>query len=157
MSLLHKIVSNETEFEAFREAVKSAGLPHQDLNYQNQVLISYYLDDKLVGTGGLEVIDRFALLRSVSVHEQNRGQNLGKQITASLLKNVEQSKLDAVFLLTETAKDFFEKQGFETVSRDSAPVEIQSTTQFSSMCPVSASFMVKQVKNHHEDADSYKI
>jgi amino-acid N-acetyltransferase len=145
MNLLHKIVSNETEFEAFREAVKSAGLPHQDLNYQNQVLISYYQDDKLVGTGGLEVMDRFALLRSVSVNAQNRGQNLGKQITADLLKNVEQSKLDAVFLLTETAQNFFEKQGFETVSRDSAPAEIKSTTQFSSMCPVSAAVMVKKI------------
>lgn len=149
MSLLHKIVSNETEFEAFREAVKSAGLPHQDLNYQNQVLISYYDGNKLVGTGGLEVINQFALLRSVSVNATNRGQNLGKQITADLLKSVEKSKLDAVFLLTETAKDFFEKQGFEPVSRDSAPVEIQSTTQFSSMCPVSASFMVKKLQNHH--------
>jgi amino-acid N-acetyltransferase len=145
MNLLHKIVSNESEFEAFREAVKSAGLQHQDLNYQNQVLISYYQNEQLVGTGGLEVMDRFALLRSVSVNAQSRGQNLGKQITADLLKNVEQSKLDAVFLLTETAKDFFEKQGFESVSRDSAPVEIKSTTQFSSMCPVSASFMVKKL------------
>jgi amino-acid N-acetyltransferase len=145
MNLLHKIVSNETEFEAFRQAVKAAGLPHQDLNYQNQILISYYQGENLVGTGGLEVVDKFALLRSVSVNPQNRGQNLGKQITADLLKNVEKSNLEAVFLLTETAKDFFEKQGFETVSRDNAPLEIKSTTQFSTMCPVSASFMVKKV------------
>ena len=145
MNLIHKIVSNEIEFETFREAVKAAGLPHQDLNYQNQVLISYYDGNKLVGTGGLEVVNQFALLRSVSVDSNNRGQNLGKEITSDLLKNAQNSKLEAVFLLTETAKSFFEKHGFETMERNAAPTEIKSTTEFSSVCPVSAAFMVKKL------------
>jgi len=145
MNLIHKIVSNETEFESFREAVKAAGLPHQDLNYQNQVLISYYDGNKLVGTGGLEVVNQFALLRSVSVTPDNRGQNLGKAITTDLLKNAQTSNIEAVFLLTETAKPFFEKHGFETTDRTTAPTEIKSTTEFSSVCPVSAAFMVKKL------------
>jgi amino-acid N-acetyltransferase len=145
MNLIHKIVSNETEFETFREAVKAAGLPHQDLNYQNQVLISYYDGNTLVGTGGLEVINQFALLRSVSVNQNNRGQNLGKEITSDLLKNAQGSNLEAVFLLTETAKPFFEKYGFEIVDRNTAPTEIKSTSEFSSVCPVSAAFMVKKL------------
>ena len=146
MNLIHKIVSNETEFDSFREAIKSAGLPHQDLNYKTQVLILYYQDNLLIGTGGLEVMGRFALLRSVSVNLQSRGQNLGTQITIALLKTANKKGLDAIFLLTETAKDFFEKLGFEITSRERAPVEIQSTTQFSSMCPASALFMVRKLK-----------
>jgi amino-acid N-acetyltransferase len=145
MNLIHKIVSNETEFESFREAVKAAGLPHQDLNYQNQVLISYYDGNKLVGTGGLEVINQYALLRSVSVKENNRGQNLGKEITTDLLKNAQNINLEAVFLLTETAKPFFEKHGFEMVERTTAPNEIKSTTEFLSVCPASAALMVKKL------------
>lgn len=146
MKLIHKIVSNETEFESFRNAVKEAGLPHQDLNYQNQVLISYYDGNKLVGTGGLEVVNQYALLRSLSVKENNRGQNVGKEITTDLLKNAQNSNLEAVFLLTETAKPFFEKHGFEIVDRTTAPTEIKSTTEFSSVCPVSAALMVKNLK-----------
>lgn len=146
MNLIHKIVSNQTEFETFREAVKAAGLPHQDLNYQNQVLVLYYEGNKLVGTGGLEVVNQYALLRSVSVNSNSRGQNLGKAITTDLLKNAQKSSLEAVFLLTDTATTFFEKHGFEKVDRTAAPSEIKSTTEFSSVCPVSASFMVKKFK-----------
>jgi N-acetylglutamate synthase-like GNAT family acetyltransferase len=146
MSITHKIVSNETEFGSFREAVKNAGLPHQDLNYQSQVLISYYQNDEMIGTGGLEVLDRFALLRSVSVSPDHRSQNIGKQITSDILKNAQNSNLDGIYLLTETAKDYFQKLGFKEVSRDQVPEEIKSTTEFASVCPASAAVMVMKLK-----------
>ena len=146
MSITHKIVSNETRFGSFREAVKNAGLPHQDLNYQSQVLISYYQNDELIGTGGLEVLDRFALLRSVSVSPDHRSQNIGKQITSDILKNAQNSNLDGIYLLTETAKDYFQKLGFKEVNRDQVPEEIKSTTEFASVCPASAACMVMKLK-----------
>lgn len=146
MSITHKIVSNETEFGSFREAVKNAGLPHQDLNYQSQVLISYYQNDEMIGTGGLEVLDRFGLLRSVSVSPDHRSQNIGKQITSDILKNAQNSNLEGIYLLTETAKDYFQKLGFKEVSRDQVPEEIKSTTEFAAVCPASAAVMVMKLK-----------
>src|SRR5687767_3031865 len=123
MNLSHKIVSNEPEFESFRDAVKSAGLPHLDLNYQSQVLITYYDKGKLIGTGGLEVLERSALLRSVSVSPEHRSQSIGKQITSDILSQAKKSNLDSVYLLTETAKSYFQKLGFEEVSREQVPPE----------------------------------
>ena len=146
MSLIHKIVSSENEFEAFREAVKSAGLPHQDLNYQNQVLISYYDKDKIIGTGGLEVLERSALLRSVSVSPEHRSQHIGKQITADMLNHARNSNLDSIYLLTETAKNYFQKLGFQEVSREQVPQEIKSTTEFAQVCPTTATCMVLKLK-----------
>ncbi len=146
MILSHKIVSSEAEFDSFREAVKQAGLPHQDLNYQSQVLISYYQDDKMIGTGGLEVLERFALLRSVSVLSDHRSQNIGKKITSNILSHAKESNLESVYLLTETAKDYFQKLGFEEISRENVPAEIKLTTEFAQTCPASATCMVLRLK-----------
>jgi amino-acid N-acetyltransferase len=146
MPITHKAVSTQSEFESFREAVKNAGLPIQDLNHEHQVLILYFNDNTFVGTGGLEILNRVALLRSVSISTTQRGKNLGKAITTDLLKKAENKGIEAVFLLTETAKGFFEKQGFETIDRATAPMEIKSTTEFSGVCPVSAVLMIKKLK-----------
>jgi amino-acid N-acetyltransferase len=143
MELVHKIVSNETEFESFRKSVMCAGLPHQDLNYQNQVLIIYTSGDgEIVGTGGLEIQDPFALMRSVSVVKDHRNKQIGKHITSDLVDNVKRSNLKALYLMTETATSFFQKLGFETVDRERVPSEIKSTSEFSHVCPVSAACMV---------------
>lgn len=80
MGIQHKIVSNESEFQPFKEAVAKVGLPREDLNFQNQVLISYSYEGEPVGTGGLEIHDRYALLRSVSVSERHRKKNIGSTL-----------------------------------------------------------------------------
>jgi amino-acid N-acetyltransferase len=146
MSITHKIVSNETEFGSFQEAVKNAGLPHQDLNYQNQVLISYFDNQTMVGTGGLEVVNNVGLLRSVCFQSTARNQSIGKQITNDILATARQSNLGEVYLLTETAKDYFRKLGFEEIHREAVPEEIKSTTEFASVCPASAVCMRLKLK-----------
>jgi len=146
MNITHKIVSNESEFQPFCEAVKSAGLPHQDLDYNSQVLISYFKNDVVIGTGGLEIIERYGLLRSVSVSPDYRNQYIGMQITSDILNNAKQSNLDKIYLLTETAKDYFQKLGFEEVNREHVPDEIKSTTEFAQVCPVSASCMMLKLE-----------
>ena len=146
INLTHKIVSTETELESFREGAKNASLPYQDLNYNSQVLISYYENGEMIGTGGLEILERFALLRSVSVSPTHRSQNVGRQITSDIVKKAKDNNLEALYLLTETAKDFFQKLGFETVNREHVPDEIKSTTEFVQVCPASADCMVLKLK-----------
>ncbi len=140
--MYHKIVSNEQEFQAFKESVINAGLPYRDLNYQNQILISYFDNRQMVGTGGLEVLNSYGLLRSVSVSAHHRGKAIGKQIASDIISNAQRSNLDAVYLLTETAQGYFQKLGFETVGRESVPNEIKSTEQYAQLCPASATCMV---------------
>lgn len=152
MVLEHKLVSNENEFAAFRESIAKAGLPFQDLNYQNQILISYISNGEPVGTGGLEIVNQYGLLRSVSVPTEYRNHAIGKQIFADIITNALGINLEALYLITETAKDYFEKLGFETVVREAVPNEIKSTTQFSQVCPSSAICMVLKLRSS-EDHD----
>jgi len=50
-----------------------------------------------------------------------------------------------IYLLTTTAERFFERLGYGRVPREAAPVAIQRTQEFSTLCHSSSAFMVKQL------------
>lgn len=98
---------------------------------------------KLVGSGALEGHGSVGLIRSVAVDPGERGNGLGRRIVAHLEERARSEGLTHLYLLTTTAERFFLHAGYETLSRDEAPLAIRSTTQFSSLCPDSAAFMGK--------------
>ncbi len=51
-----------------------------------------------------------------------------------------------VYLLTETAGDFFPRFGFTAEERSSAPASLQGSVEFRSACPKSARMMHARVK-----------
>ena len=55
-----------------------------------------------------------------------------------LIQQARSENLQALYLLTNTAERFFTKLGFEQINRQAAPVTMQNTTEFSSLCPDSA-------------------
>jgi amino-acid N-acetyltransferase len=137
----YKIIDSTESFEAFRTLLKSSNLPADDLNFKKDLLVGYYEGDALVGTGGLEIYEPFALLRSLSVKLGIRGKSVGTTITEYLLTEAKKRKLKAIYLLTETAHGFFLKKGFEDVPRDQVPEEVKSSSEFSHVCPTSAVVM----------------
>ena len=46
--------------------------------------------------------------------------------------------IDALYLLTMTAEDYFPRFGFVAVARDAVPAEIANTLEFTSACPAAA-------------------
>jgi amino-acid N-acetyltransferase len=50
-----------------------------------------------------------------------------------------------LYLLTTTADAFFRRLGYEQTARELAPPAIKATREFSSLCPSSSIFMVKQL------------
>jgi amino-acid N-acetyltransferase len=123
MELTYKTIQNAEGFEAFRALLKASNLPADDLDYKRDLLVGYYEGEALVGTGGL----------------------VGTTITEYLLKEAKEKKLKAIYLLTETAKGFFEKKGFKEIKREDVPSEVKASSEFSSVCPVSATVMVLAV------------
>jgi amino-acid N-acetyltransferase len=95
------------------------------------------------GLVGLEIYGADALLRSLVVGEDARGQGLG----ATLLHHAEQyaalNGVRSLYLLTTTAETFFKRLGYERIDRSRAPSTIQQTFEFAGLCPASSAFMVK--------------
>lgn len=141
MELTYKLIEDAESFEAFRSLLKASNLPADDLNFNKDLLVGYFEGNVLVGTGGLEVYGQFGLLRSLSVKLGIRGKSVGTNITEYLIDEARRRKLKAIYLLTETARGFFLRLGFNDVPRDSVPEPLKASSEFSHVCPTSAAAM----------------
>ena len=127
-----------------KSLLENEGLPFNDIDeHLDNVIIVEEDGGEIVGIGALEMYDKVGLCRSLVVEKRKRNKNYG----ASILKYIEEyarnNGITELYLLTENAARYFEKQKFEEVSRDHTPNEIKCTKQFSSLCPASAVVMRK--------------
>jgi len=58
-----------------------------------------------------------ALLRSLVIGAASRGRGFGQQLVARVEKDSRQAGIDRLILLTETARSFFERLGYEVIDR----------------------------------------
>lgn len=129
--------------------LKESGLPFQDLELGKTHLIGCYDDfGKLLGIGGLEFYHSFALMRSIAVNPFHKGNAIGKEIINSLIAIAKSKSVTEIYLLTETARTYFLRLGFTDITRENVPAEIKKSTEFDSVCPVSAVCMVYKLSNH---------
>jgi amino-acid N-acetyltransferase len=92
----------------------------------------------VAGAIGLEWHGPYALLRSAVVDPAWRGRGLGTLLTGAALAEARRRGARAVFLLTETAAEFFRRFGFASVDRANVPEELRRSVEFTSACPESA-------------------
>lgn len=98
---------------------------------------------EIVGVAGLEVCSDNALLRSVAVADEWRSHGLGRALVTRAIADAEARGIDALYLLTTTAKHYFPSFGFREVARDGVPEDVRETTEFRSACPASAVVMCR--------------
>lgn len=137
------LIQDQIALEKLQKFLQVNKLPHQDvaenITTKGRVFLGYYDEaGELIGSGGLEMYGDSALLRSVAVKENARGKELGKKIVDDLVAQARNSKISNIFLLTETAKDFFTKKGFTIVSREEVPSQVVASSEFTHVCPSSA-------------------
>ena len=137
-----QLVTSTEDIETVFQFLRDNGLPYKDIALEKTEIFTYHDNDgKVIGTGGLEFYGGYALLRSVSVRADLRGRSIGKHIVDDLLDRARRKAIE-VYLLTETAHQYFKHLNFNDVDRKSVPKEIQVSTEFSNVCPTSAACMV---------------
>lgn len=145
MNIEFKKTSPERVSEVL-ELLTLANLPTLDIG-ENVELFSLETNEEIIGTGGLEIIGQMALLRSVSVVKSQKNSGYGYFIIQNLEEYAKAQKIKELYLLTTTAKEFFEKKcNYEVVERVNVPIEIQNSQQFASVCPSSAVVMKKVIE-----------
>ncbi|HOY03982.1 MAG TPA: arsenic resistance N-acetyltransferase ArsN2 [Saprospiraceae bacterium] len=97
----------------------------------------------LVGSAGVEPVGNVGLLRSVAVAESYRNLGLAGRLFNSSIADARTKGISEIWLITNTADNYFERHGFERVERENAPGEIADTSQFKGLCPSSAVVMRK--------------
>ncbi len=100
---------------------------------------------RVVGCAALEQYGKAGLLRSVVVDVTLRGLGLGQQLTQAMLARARERKLARIYLLTETAQDFFPRFGFRVVKREAVDAPVKQSIEFTSACPDSAVAMALEL------------
>ncbi len=139
-----KIALSNTERQSAIAMLVQHNLPTTDID-DDKLLYILLEGEKPIGTAGLEIFDDCALLRSVSVVKEEQGKGYGKIINDEIEKFVKESGINCMYLLTTTAKDFFDRQGYCSIKREEIPEAIKQTAEFTSLCPSSAVVMKKRV------------
>ncbi|MXR21970.1 arsenic resistance N-acetyltransferase ArsN2 [Halobacterium bonnevillei] len=104
------------------------------------------LGGDVVCGGGLELHGSAALVRSVVVADDYRGRGFGGALCDELEAAAERAGATTASLLTTTAAAYFERRGYQPVSRENAPQTLQQTSQFADVCPSTATCMEKKLE-----------
>ena len=130
---------------AIRALLERSGLPTRDLESARPEFAVIHQDDEVIAAGALQRFGTSALLRSVVVAPDRRRSGLGRSVVRELERLARAAGITRLVLLTETAADFFARQGFRTIQRSSAPEDMQASEEFRSLCPSSAICMGKNL------------
>ncbi|WP_326860161.1 arsenic resistance N-acetyltransferase ArsN2 [Noviherbaspirillum sp.] len=124
--------------------LKDSGLPCQDINTLPSIdFLVAAPGQSILGAVGLEQYDDAGLLRSLVVRPESRRTGLGMQLAAAMEERAGKAGVAALYLLTTTAADFFVRRGYRVIQRSDAPAALQSTSEFSSLCPAQAICLYK--------------
>ena len=130
------------DLAAVRQLLADAKLPLDGLDEQfGERYAVAVAQGQVVAAEGVEVYDRWGLLRSAVVAPSQRGTGLGIRLTKERIAWARAQHLEALYLLTTTAAPFFARLGFAEVARASAPAAVQASPEFAVACPASATCM----------------
>ena len=129
--------------------LSDCGLPFEDLADEHlEHFFGCGEEDSPRGVVGLEIYGSVALLRSLAVAQSARGLGCGRTLVATAEHHARARGVKEIFLLTTSAGPLFEALGYEVAPRESAPEAIRATSEFSTVCPASATFMRKPLGRH---------
>jgi len=137
------------DLEAIHALLEGSGLPTADLPRAQPEFVLACEGMRIIGVGGLERFGETGLLRSIAVVPDRRGAGLGPMIVRHLEERARAGGLTELVLLTQTARDFFERQGYRVIERPQAPAAVQLSEEFRSLCPSSAFCMSKRMTESH--------
>ena len=123
--------------------LKESGLPLEGLTDHLGMTLVARQGGRIVGSAALEMYPDGALLRSVAVAREFRGEGIGHRLTDAAISLARERVSPAIYLLTTTAEQFFPRFGFERIERAAVPRTVQSSVEFTSACPSSATVMQK--------------
>lgn len=97
------------------------------------------------GVAGLEIYGDYGLLRSLAVSPNTRGRGIAAELLDKVETMAAQKGLEAIYLFTETAKDYFEAKGYEHIARMDIPDVVKESSEFTHVCPETATAMQKSL------------
>lgn len=145
VSQLTYTMAREEDVESILKLLKTSKLPTNDLSEGHRMFFVALSGNEVAGCAAVEPHENSGLLRSLAIKPEFRENGAGGKLLQEAEKWANENGIKTLYLLTTTAAGFFEKSGWETIERASAPSEIAGTTEFASVCPTTATCMKKEL------------
>lgn len=144
--MLNITTAQQDDLPAVLDLLDRSELPRDGLAEHFDIALVARDGAQVVGSAAVERYGDAGLLRSVAVDPGFRGQGLGARLVGAALDQARQEGLQAVYLLTTTAPEYFPRFGFQRVARADVAPEVQQSVEFTSACPASALVMRAELR-----------
>ncbi|TCT19422.1 GNAT family N-acetyltransferase [Thiobaca trueperi] len=136
----------EAHDPALAAILREAGLPTADLvetpaDRERRFFRFREEHGGMIGCIGWEATGQIALLRSLVVAPERRGQGWSRVMTDWALQRLAVTGIADVYVLTTSIEPLARHFGFSRIERNQAPPAIRRSRQFASICPVNAVLM----------------
>ncbi len=123
--------------------LQSEQLPVDDLPENLNNFYSAVKGKEVVGAIGFEKYGQSGLLRSLIVGKIFRNKNIASALVGKVEEAAARVGINRLYLLTQTADQYFLKKGYKKIDRNSVPEPVQASREFIDLCPASAIVMIK--------------
>jgi amino-acid N-acetyltransferase len=139
--------ASATDSAAVIELLRRCELPTEGVSdrFPAGYAVAVADDGVVIAVAGVERYGDHALLRSVAVDPQWRGQGIGDRVVADRIRWAARGGARNVYLLTTKAGEYFGRRNFRRIARDEVPEEVRSSSEFTTVCPTTAAAMVREL------------
>lgn len=128
-----RIVPVETQdLPQVKKLLEEVNLSLAGIEEHFQHFLKLMVDGELVAVAGLELYSTIGLLRSIAVIPEYRHSGLGRGLIRAMINKARALELTHLYLLTETAAEYFRQFGFRPIGRRDVHPAIEKSEQFRS-------------------------
>jgi len=135
-----------SDYQAVCELLSKHKLPIEDINQELAHFFIVKQHGLSIGVIGMELYGEYGLLRSMATDPVHRNNGIASSLIAELFSYGKSLGLKEMYLLTETAENYFAKRGFQKINREETPPAIKQSAEFNHLCPSTAVVMKKEIQ-----------
>lgn len=137
--------ARQNDLSIIQNLLNSLNLPIDGIEEHLSNFLVSESHGKIVGTIGLELYGRTALLRSAAVTPECQGKGIGDRLFTLAVEYAKQLGVQELVLLTTTAEGYFGKKGFSKVQPEAVRGDVRKSDEFRGACPSTAVVMKKNI------------
>jgi len=137
--------TTERDYAEVCSLLQSESLPTIDLDRNLPHFFVKTIEEEIVGTIGMEHYGESGLLRSMLVRPSFRNKGIALELVNYLTHYAKDYGVRQLFLITNTAENYFQTLGFTKIPREKVAKEVLQSKEFNGLCPASSTIMMKQL------------
>ena len=135
----------DSDRSAIERLLTANGLPLDGLDIALPTAVVARGEGGVVGCAAFEPYGSVGLLRSICVAAPLRGTGLGRKLVGATEHLAAAVGISELFLLTDTAEEWFTGLGYVPAARTSVPALLMASPEFTRACPDSAPVLHKRL------------